>query len=208
LFNTYQYYIVLSEDYTGCEIYKPYFQFVQALDRSSAFDERDFFEGKLNLPPKDIQIYAMQYGVDYNAENPNEFAHTINEKIRLATNKQDLTKFITGRIGADYILFEISRLSRNRKPIQSAYRFYFEDFVVQNNDDYDYVCDYDSRFREAVYKKFTPADNDGCYLYPERIHTIFNKCKSDIKDYCYKKSHALYEHIENNTDSIHSLNLL
>lgn len=199
LFNTYQYYVVLSEHYSGEEIYKSYFQVLENMDRSSPFDDYDFLDGKLNLSPKDIQIYSMQYGVDYDCKKPNKFVDEINEKIRLVTNKQNLSKFISGRIGNDYVPFEIKQLFQDGKPIPSAYHFYFE--IIEGTED-------ETRLRDATYKKLTFDSDNRCYLYPDKLFVGLSKYQDKIRGYCRKKTYNLYNYISQNAEYAHSVNYM
>ncbi len=199
LFNTYQYYVVLSEHYSGEEIYKPYFQVIEKMDRSSPFDDGDFIDGNLNLSPKDILIYSMQYGVHFDSENPDKFVEEINEKIRLVTNKQNLSKFISGRIGHDYVKFELQQLFKDGKPNPSAYRFYFE--IIEGTDD-------ETRLRDAVYKKYTINSDNRYYLYPLKLCDILGQLRGELKEYFYKKTHNLYNYISQITDNVHSVNFI
>lgn len=199
LFNTYQYYVVLSEHYCGEEIYKPYIQVVEKMDRRSPFDDCDFIDGNLNLSPKDIHIYSMQYGVGLDYENTDKFVAEINEKIRLVTNKQNLSKFISGRIGNDYALFETKQLFQDGKPTPSAYFFYFE--IIEGTED-------ETRLRDATYKKLTFDSDNRYYLYPGKLVVGLSEYQDKIRDYCHKKSYKLYTYISQSSEEAHSVNYM
>jgi hypothetical protein len=171
LFNTFQYYVLLSETIpTGEKIYANYMQTIQKINHSMP-DLRHLND------PKTVMIYAQQYGVKPTM-NAEEFKKRVKIAIEKKSCKVPMAKIIEPRI--QQMLFEdFLNLCKNPQNLLDFYR------VVQlymNND----------VFQEQNFRTVTPALNgDGISSYPHEILKMVSENPDALKPYTAIKFNKL-----------------
>lgn len=154
LFNTFQYYVLLSDELQGNEnIYANYTQTLQKINRDTP---------KLNNlnDPKTVMIYAMQYGVKPTMDAA-EFTRRVNNAINKESQKVSMESIFGKMI--QQIPFEFMFNTPNKHLLFQAMHLYFQDDM----------------FQEKNFRVLTPAlDGNGLSVYPhELLKTISNNPK-------------------------------
>lgn len=170
LFNTFQYYILLSDCLPdGTNVYDNYAQTLQKINRE---------EPELDLHrPKDIMIFAQQYGVEP-CMNKAEFSKRIKNAIAKKSQKKDLKSVISDKMAnmpIDYSL-QIAKDPKKLLPFANSMRLYFDD-----ND-------------EPRIKNFRTltTDANGCVAsYPYAINTILHQDQTSLRLYTMSKFNRL-----------------
>lgn len=188
LFNTWQGYVILSENYCGDEVYKTYVQLVQNWKRPE-FNIRDIRR------LKDLLIFKQQYGYGEDVfgtfeEQIEKIIKIANEKIRKEPYKRELENFICDKIGIDYANYIIGEMKKIHS--LNAHRFYF--FIDEQEQEL---------LRSLRFRRLSPLENekgDAYYsFYPELIWSLLCERKEDfeskIRDYCYSKIARLNDYL-------------
>ena len=107
LFNTFQYYVLLSDKWCKPHIHRNYMQLVQRLNR----EKPDIYLRR----QKHILLYADIYGVEPSL-NVDEFKRRINEAVRLSSNKISMKDKISERF-AGYLAYCIEKYGTEKKSL-------------------------------------------------------------------------------------------
>lgn len=127
LFNTFQFYVLLSDTLPSQEnIYANYTQTLQKLNRTNPI--------LYNLSdPKEVLIYAQQYGVAP-CMDPQEFSRRVNNAVARKSQKIPMTKIISPRINGLPVRTIIKHMRDNPKQMfffYNALQLYFADDELQ-----------------------------------------------------------------------------
>lgn len=166
LFNTFQHYVILSEEWSGQSIHHSYLQLIEKIDRSVPI---------LNPTSiKDFHILANMYNVE-----PTLDIEKLNIDIKIAIQKEPYEK--------DMISYLSNRLSRrNCSKIINAQNFK----EIRMSTSF-YLNQEDDILRKEIYKISTPSlcESTGIrtiHFYPEYLSTLLNQ-ECDFKNYTFNK---------------------
>ena len=163
LFNTFKYYVLLSDEWEGEYVCKTYLQNMQKIDRK--------------LPNidiggvKDIYSYAQYYNVESTmnlAVLQKEIKNAINKK----SVKKDMAEFISGMIGRDYLNINDMR----SMPIEEKSLYVKSLWLYLDKQD-DLI---EKNFRQVTYYKNV---FQGPCSYPEIIFSLINEKKVSLREY-------------------------
>ncbi len=171
LFNTFQYYVLLSESMpAGTHVYENYAQTLQKINRKEP--TLDIFS------PKDIMIYAQQYGVEP-CMDLSEFSRRIKNAIAKKSQKQDLQSIISSKMSAMPLEYRLNIMQDTQKLIAfgQSMHLYFDE-----ND-----CLIPENFRTLT------ISEDGTKLlsYPYAINTQISHDIKPLKKYTMDKFERL-----------------
>ncbi len=171
LFNTFQYYVCLTDKWPKAKkISESYFQQLQKLDRTIPKIER--------WRPKYGLIYADLYGVD---PSPDKMVmqKKITSAIQKESLKKDMTKVISQKLGADYMLNyirdDISEDERQKYGLSLLLYFDENDNLIED------------RFRRVTLGK---KDFD-MVSYPLHIYDMLTSNSIDARSYTFAKFERL-----------------
>lgn len=171
LFNTFQYYVCLTDKWPkDKEVSESYFQQLQKLDRTIPKIER--------WRPKYGLIYADLYGVD---PSPDKMVmqKKITSAIQKESLKKDMTKVISQKLGADYMLnyirYDISEDERRKYGLSLLLYFDENDNLIED------------RFRRVTFGK---KDFD-MVSYPLQIYDMLSSNSIDARSYTFAKFERL-----------------
>ncbi|RJQ25144.1 HNH endonuclease [Candidatus Parcubacteria bacterium] len=172
LFNTFQFYVVLSTEWCGREMYHPFYQVIEKIDRS--MPEFNIYRAK------HVYTLATIYGVkpDLNVENLRKDIATVIKKVPY---KKSIGELISKKISWQY--------SRSSK--YDTYNKYKSiTFYLDDNES----------LREGRYKRFSPdiESNNACdiYAYPIRISDMLSD-GLNINEYSNEKFKRLVTYLLN-----------
>ena len=195
LFSTFQYYVLLSDSYSGPEVYNDFCQKTSIKETEINFSIRR---------QKDILILANQYNLDLKkiSEQCNNDIDLIAKEVsRQAKNKYDslnnelsYEKEITNLI--DPVL--LAKLKKNENDFLSFSKLYYyytyeskKDFL---EDDLDFICERSINMHKFQILNYNLQDNI-LELYPFEIYEKIIHNKDFPKDYCYMKFNLLKDYI-------------
>lgn len=178
LFNTFQYYVLLSDKLPkNINVYDNYAQTLQKIDRTEP--ELDIYR------PKDILIYAQQYGVEPCLDKE-EFSRRIKNAIAKKSQKKDLVNIISEKIS--YIPTEYfvnsTKDYKNILPLLNSMRLYFDD---ENN---------------ILIKNFRTITSDAKghhKSYPYAINEVLREDQTLLRSYTMSKFNRLTAFLCNKT---------
>ena len=159
LFNTFQYYVLLSNEWDANEhILETYLQFLQKLDRTipELYIRRT----------KDILTYAIEFNV-----NPCIDLEVFKKRVKEAREKESLKKdmvdVVSAKLGIDYVKTDIVK------------EMYLESLLL--------YFDKDDRLKESTFRQVTPISHNEVFSYPLLINELAKDGKVDIGWYTNKK---------------------
>lgn len=178
LFNTFQYYVLLSDKLPkNINVYDNYAQTLQKIDRTDP--ELDIYR------PKDILIYAQQYGVEPCLDKA-EFSRRIKNAIAKKSQKKALESIISDKMAAmpiDYSL-RIAQDPKKLLPFAHSMRLYFDD-----ND----------KLRTGNFRTITTDANGYIASYPYAINTMFRQDQTSLRSYTMSKFNRLTNFLNQKT---------
>lgn len=178
LFNTFQYYVLLSDKLPkNINVYDNYAQTLQKIDRTDP--ELDIYR------PKDILIYAQQYGVEPCLDKA-EFSRRIKNAIAKKSQKKALESIISDKMAAmpiDYSL-RIAQDPKKLLPFAHSMRLYFDD-----ND----------KLRTENFRTITTDANGYIASYPYAINTMFRQDQTSLRSYTMSKFNRLTNFLNQKT---------
>ena len=178
LFNTFQYYVLLSDNLPqGINVYDNYAQTLQKIDRTEP--ELDIYR------PKDILIYAQQYGVDPCLDKE-EFSRRIKNAIAKKSQKKALESIVSDKMAAmpiDYSL-QIAQDPGKLLPFAHSMRLYFDD-----ND----------KLRTENFRTITTDVHGYVTPYPYAINTILQQDQTPLRSYTMSKFNRLTNFLNQKT---------
>lgn len=127
LFNTFQYYILLSDKWCKPHIHRSYMQLIQRLNRENP---------KIYLrKPKDILLYADFYRIEPSLD-VDKFKRRINEAVRLSSNKISMKDKISERFSG-YLAYCIKKYGAEKEsliePLSHVMLYFDEDDTLKEN---------------------------------------------------------------------------
>lgn len=167
LFNTFKYYVHLSDNWDGNEIHETYLQAIQKEDHTVP---------EIHIRNvKDALIYAQQFGVKYSADE-NVLQKRISDKIAKKTPVKDFCEFLN--YGIDKIeLTNISKYGDKASFLRSL------QFYVDSKD-----CLLINR-----YKRYVPLQTNEIASYPDSLNHLLVERLLDVREFGYKKFDMLIE---------------
>lgn len=178
LFNTFQYYVLLSDNLPqGINVYDNYAQTLQKIDRTDP--ELGIYR------PKDILIYAQQYGVEPCLDKA-EFSRRIKNAIAKKSQKKALESIISDKMAAmpiDYSL-RIAQDPKKLLPFAHSMRLYFDD-----ND----------KLRTENFRTITTDVQGYVVPYPYAINTVLRQDQTPLRSYTMSKFNRLTNFLNQKT---------
>lgn len=183
LFNTFQYYVLLSDKWDSKEIYKNYMQVVQKIDRTISPEEIYIRR------PKDILIYADLYKVPSNID-VDSFKKSIIDKIRFSPNAIDMKEKISEKFSG-YLNSKLLKYGTDREKLVEPFnniRLYFDEKnnLIENN------------FRTIA---LIDANSNRVTSYPELVFYHLNSHYINPERYTYAKFERLEKFLFNNDNN-------
>ena len=177
LFNTFKYYILLSEDYyDNKDIYESYLQYVQKIDRTIP---------KINLNrAKYALIYAQMYGIKPTLDKK-KLEQDIKKVIDKKTKKINMKEFFSNRIRVEFGDFVL----KNKE------NFNFIDCYIRNLQLY---FDENDSLNPNIFRKLTYNPKYGYISYPYLIYKKLLLNREFPKEYTYFKFNQLTKFLNEN----------
>lgn len=171
LFNTFQYYVLLADNLpNGVKIYDNYMQTLQKLDRA---------EPQIKIfGPKDVMIYAQQYGVEPTMDQA-ELSRRIKNAIATKSQKQSMQGIISKKMSQMNIFAIMQTLKSHEQMRQIAHTvpLYFDE---QNN------------LRTENFRTLsTNANGTQIITYPDSIMQLLESDKDMLARYTTAKFNKL-----------------
>ena len=176
LFNTFQYYVLLSETIPNNEqIYANYTQTLQKLNRNPPDLQKVH-------TPKDMIIYAQQYGIKP-CMNKQELEKQINIAIMKQSQKIPMAQIYEPKL-KNMPFAEILKNAHD-KP-ESVFLFYRALMLYFNNDE----------FQEQNFRTLTPSyNNNEIWSYPHKILDVLSKDTHTLRMYTNAKMNNLTQYL-------------
>lgn len=168
LFNTFQYYVLLSDDWHADEtIHESYLQLLQKIDRAVP----EIYIRK----PKQILIYAMCYGIEPSFDL-DIFKKRISTAIQKESLKKEMTEVISSKLCIDYLPLGCLK---TLEPEMAA--FYLRSMQLYFDEDDKLIAD--------TFRKVTPILLSGynVFSYPELIEIFLQDDPLFAKSYIQAK---------------------
>lgn len=176
LFNTFQFYVLLSSSYSGNPIYESYFQYVEEPDRTIP----DIYIRK----SKDILTYAMMYGVE-TTTNIDKLKRDIKQSILKNSVKKDIIHEISNKLdNSNFLKYIYKKTKEKRYEDLKSIRFYLKD---------------DGKLKNEYFRAITTY-NGKIVSYPCCINELLKTNTIDLTNYTFLKFEKLSKKI---TDSTH-----
>ena len=185
LFNTFQYYVLLCDNLPADKnIYANYTQTLQKLDRTTP---KLYIDG-----PKDIMIYAQQYGVEPTMEIP-EFTRRITNAIARQTQRVPMQKFIGNKIATVSPFYSFQAMAQNPNAITSmmqSMNLYFD--TDEECDEFGEPISGGEFFVQENFRTVTPSpDCQRIVSYPLELMAQINKNDTALRQYTAAKFNRL-----------------
>lgn len=179
LFNTFQYYVLLSDKWKGKEaVLETYLQLLQKIERTVP---------KMYIrKPKHIYNYAMYYNVEPSM-NLDEFKKRVEVAIQKESLKKNMSDVLSAKLGSNY--FNINKLRGMEKEDARSYLKNEMDFQLKSLLLYFNEEDKlkDSTFRQVTY---VGKEND-IVSYPMLLNALIKYDEVDVRSYIFKKFERL-----------------
>lgn len=167
LFNTFQYYVLLSEEFNeNISINETYLQLIQKIDRTIP----DLKIGSY----KDILTYAMEFNIEP-CMDLEVLKKRVAESIQKKSVKKDMCDVISAKLGYEYsnIIIENKMYPEG----VNSLLMYFDE---------------DDRLNEHTFRQITQnRDRLEPISYPIQIHNLITSNKIDVSSYTFKKFERL-----------------
>jgi len=178
LFNTFQYYVLLSDEWDANEhILETYLQLLQKLDRTIP----ELYIRK----PKHILTYAMYFNVEP-CMDLELFRKRVKEAIEKESLKKDMSDVISAKLGMDYFKTDIVKgmeLEEARSYYREEMGFHLESLLLYFGEN--------DRLKESTFRQVTQISHNDVVSYPLLINELAKDGKIDIGWYTYKKFERL-----------------
>lgn len=175
LFNTFQYYVLLSDKWNENTICKTYLQHMQKIDRTTP---------KIEIRGvKDILIYAAYYNIEPTMDL-GELKKRVTEAINKESLKKNMANIISEKLGFDYM---DGKKIKSMNPIESS--FYLNSLLLYMDED-DYL-------REEIFRQKTGVreNNQNAYSYPFLIIDGIRNDIINVKKYTFSKFERLNKYL-------------
>lgn len=175
LFNTFQYYVLLSDKWNEDTICKTYLQHMQKIDRTVP---------EISIRrTKDILVYAAYYNIEPTMDL-GELKKRVTDAINKESLKKNMANIISDKLGFDYMNGE---KIKSMNPIESS--FYLKSlWLYMDEDDY---------LREEVFRQKTVImeNSQNAYSYPLLIIEGTKNNTINIKNYTFPKFERLSRYL-------------
>ena len=171
MFNTFQYYVLLSDKIPeNHKIYANYTQTLQKINHTVPvlYDLHD---------PKTVMIYAQQYGVEPCMDTA-EFSKRVNNAVARKSQKMSQSKIYSSRIERVPV---ISHMARMRGQTEQMFLFYSAMHMYFGNDE----------FQEQNFRTLTPLLGGGTGFYPHEVFDIYSRNPEFVEKYTTTKFNRL-----------------
>lgn len=151
LFGTFQCHILLSQNYTGEQIYHSYMQPLFQIKRK---------ELKSMLHPKDMMLYYHYLPPNYNTHNP-QILKDINNAIRTKQHELDLDEYyknLLNAISINYALFQGENIDLIQYDSMKDFLLSNQEFIMNN--DLNIMIDLDNFHEDVRHIKMNVSDYD------------------------------------------------
>lgn len=176
LFNTFQFYILLSEDWDQeLNIHETYFQQVQTISRDILPIEC--------YSPKDLNMLAQEYNVSFTNKKYKQIYNEIKEAKRKKELKSDAALFFSSRLSCPNLILLFQDMLKEKDMYEVALK-YMKNFYTE-----------DDKVNETFFKKYTLSNDGNLYSYPEKIAELLYNGKIEIKHYTYPKFFKLSSYL-------------
>lgn len=178
LFNTFQYYVLLSDEWdSNTKVLETYLQLLQKLDRTIP----ELYIRK----PKHILTYALYYNVE-----PCMDVVEFRERIKVAIDKESLKKnmsdVISAKLGMDYFRVDIVK----GMEIEAARSYYKKEMGVHLESLLLYF-DQDDKLKDNTFRQVTLINHEEVTSYPLLINKLVEEGVINISSYTGKKLERL-----------------
>lgn len=184
LFNTFQYYVLLSEEWDECvHITETYLQLLQKLDRTIP---------KLFIrKPKHILNYAMFYNIDP-CMDLDEFNKRVKTAIEKESLKKNMSDVVSSKLKMDY--FQVDKIEgMDRETAREDYvkemGFYLESLLL--------YFDQDDKLKDSTFRQVTLIRHNEVTSYPLLIEMLKRDKTIDPQAYINKKIERLNRFLMN-----------
>lgn len=174
LFNTFQYYILLSDKWGGGHIYTSYCQKIEIIDRTPPIVRV--------RKPKDILTYSQMYQVSPTTDI-DTFKKSIADKIKKKPYECDINDIVKNNVN---ILSPILDFSDDKEMILE----YLTDVSFYQNEDGD--------LNPRVFRRFSPfktGEQRRFGSYPDMICALMNDNQNSIRKYTFSKFERLNQYL-------------
>ncbi len=179
LFNTFQYYVLLSEEwYNKTKVLETYLQLIQKIDKSP----RELYIRK----PKHMLTYSMLYNIEP-CEDIEKFKKRVNIAIQKESQKKEMSKVISTKLKSNYfrtdILKEMDK-SAARDYLKNDMKFYLKSLLL--------YFDEEDQLKESTFRQVTLiSEDDEITSYPVLINILLANKKINVQTYTYQKFNRL-----------------
>lgn len=174
LFNTFQYYVLLSDEWNDdIHILENYLQLLQKFDRTIP----ELYIRK----PKHILTYAMYFNVEPCMEL-DVFKKRVEVAIQKESLKKNMSDVVSAKLGMDY--FQIDKLRGMEKNEANSYflnsmGFHLESLLL--------YFDEDDKLKDSTFRQVTQIGHSEVASYPLLIKLLAKEGKINVCSYTMKK---------------------
>lgn len=178
LFNTFQYYVLLSSKRDNKEVLETYLQLIQKLDKT----QKELYIRK----PKHMLTYSMLYNVApcYDIE---EFKKQVNIAIKKESQKKEMSEVISAKLKSNYFRTDLLKEMESEK----AKEYLQKDMAIHLKSLLLYF-DEDDKLKDSTFRQVTLiSEENEITSYPMLIELLLNEKKLNVKNYTFKKFERL-----------------
>lgn len=178
LFNTFQYYVLLSSKWDNKEVLETYLQLIQKLDKT----QKELYIRK----PKHMLTYSMLYNVApcYDIE---EFKKQVNIAIKKESQKKEMSEVISAKLKSNYFRTDLLKEMES----EEAKEYLQKDMAIHLKSLLLYF-DKDDKLKDSTFRQVTLiSEENEITSYPMLIELLLNEKKLNVKKYTFKKFERL-----------------
>lgn len=178
LFNTFQYYVLLSSKWDNKEVLETYLQLIQKLDKT----QKELYIRK----PKHMLTYSMLYNVApcYDIE---EFKKQVNIAIKKESQKKEMSEVISAKLKSNYFRTDLLKEMES----EEAKEYLQKDMAIHLKSLLLYF-DEDDKLKDSTFRQVTLiSEENEITSYPMLIELLLNEKKLNVKNYTFKKFERL-----------------
>lgn len=178
LFNTFQYYVLLSSKWDNKEVLETYLQLIQKLDKT----QKELYIRK----PKHMLTYSMLYNAApcYDIE---EFKKQVNIEIKKESQKKEMSEVISAKLKSNYFRTDLLKEMES----EEAKEYLQKDMAIHLKSLLLYF-DEDDKLKDSTFRQVTLiSEENEITSYPMLIELLLNEKKLNEKNYTFKKFERL-----------------
>ena len=183
LFNTFQFYVLLSSSFSDEIPLQEHFQYAESLDR----DIPTFRHGR---SPKDIQIDAMTYGVE-----PTLDEDELDKRIANAIKTKSVTTLVDGTLKDALEQYSAHLRRAMATPVAPMSCSKISLDVVAGFRDVQYYFDEDDRLRHDRYRQTFYGEEEVIKSYPVEDAIAYGTHQKDVCEYTQRKFARLWNYL-------------